>query len=137
VMKLLMAHGADPHVPTFGGTTALMAAAGVNWVVDQTYDEGQAALLETVKFCADLGMDVNAINSMGLTALHGAANRGSDEIIRFLVQRGARLDVKDKEGRTPLTWAEGVFLATHPARPKPASIALLNELATKGTPATP
>jgi hypothetical protein len=65
---------------------------------------------------------------MGLTALHGAANRGSDDIIRFLVEKGAKLDVKDKEGRTPLTWAGGVFLATHPAQPKPSSIALLKEL---------
>ena len=61
-------------------------------------------------------MDVNAVNSMGLTAVHGAANRGSDDIIQFLVEKGAKLDVKDKEGRTPLTWAEGVFLATHPAQ---------------------
>ena len=53
---------------------------------------------------------------MGLTALHGAANRGSDDIIRFLVEKGAKLDVKDKEGRTPMTWAEGVFLATHPGQ---------------------
>jgi len=125
VMKMLLAHGADPHIPTFGGTTALMAAAGVNWVVDQTYDEGPEALLDAVKLCVELGLDVNAVNSMGLTALHGAANRGSDEIIKYLVSQGARLDVKDKEGRTPLTWAEGVFLATHPARPKPSSIALL------------
>ena len=73
-------------------------------------------------------MDVNAVNSMGLTAVHGAANRGSDDIIRFLVEKGARLDVKDKEGRTPLTWAEGVFLATHPAKPKPSSIALIKSL---------
>jgi len=114
-----------------------MAAAGVNWVVDQTYDEGQPALLEAVKLCAELGMDINAINSMGLTALHGAANRGSDEIIRFLVQQGARLDVKDKEGRTPLTWAEGVFLATHPARPKTKSIDLIKQLASTQSPATP
>jgi hypothetical protein len=106
-----------------------MAAAGVNWVFDQTFDEGQPALLEAVKLCVELGMDVNAVNSMGLTALHGAANRGSDEIIRYLVQQGARVDVKDAEGRTPLTWAEGVFLATHPARPKPSSIELLKQLA--------
>jgi ankyrin repeat protein len=137
VMKLLLKHGADPQVPTFAGTTALMAAAGVNWVVDQTYDEGQAALLEAVKLCVELGMDVNAVNSMGLTALHGAANRGSDDIIRFLVQQGARLDVKDKEGRTPMTWAEGVFLATHPARPKPTSIELLKQLASARSPVTP
>ena len=128
VMRLLLAHGADPRIPTFAGTTALMAAAGVNWVFDQTYDEGPAALLDAVKLCSELGMDVNAVNSMGLTALHGAANRGSDDIIRFLVEKGARLDVKDNEGRTPLTWAEGVFLATHPAKPKPSSIALIKEL---------
>jgi uncharacterized protein len=129
VMKLLLARGADPKIPTFSGTTALMAAAGVNWVVDQTADEGAKALLEAVQLCVELGLDVNAINSMGLTAVHGAANRGSDDILRFLAGKGARLDVKDKEGRTPLTWAEGVFLATHPARPKPSTIALLKELA--------
>jgi ankyrin repeat protein len=128
VMRLLLEWGADPYVPTFGGTTPLMAAAGINWVVDQTYDEGPGALLESVKLCYDLGMDVNAVNSMGLTAVHGAANRGSDDIIQFLVQKGAKLDVKDKEGRTPLTWAEGVFLATHPAKAKPSSVALIKKL---------
>ena len=132
VMKRLLARGADPKIATFGGTTALMAAAGVNWVVDQTADEGAQALLDAVRLCVDLGLDVNAINSMGLTAAHGAANRGSDDILRYLASQGARLDVKDKEGRTPLTWAEGVFLATHPARPKPGSIALLKQL-TGGT----
>jgi ankyrin len=135
VMKLLLKYGADAKIPTYSGTTALMAAAGVNWVVDQTFDEGPAALLEAVKLCVELGMDVNAVNSMGLTALHGAANRGSDEIIRYLVEQGARIDVKDAEGRTPLTWAEGVFLATHPARPKPSSIELLKQLASTGLPA--
>ena len=137
LMKLLLKHGGDPHIPTFSGTTPLMAAAGVNWVVDQTYDEGAAALLEAVKFCVELGMDVNAVNSMGLTALHGAANRGSDEIIRFLVQQGAKLDAKDAEGRTPLTWAEGVFLATHPGRPKLKSIELIKQLASAPGSATP
>jgi ankyrin repeat protein len=135
VMRLLLAHKADPKIPTFDGTTALMAAAGVNWAVNQTYDEGPAHLLEAVKLCYDLGLDVNAVNSMGLTAVHGAANRGSDDIITFLAEKGARLDVKDKEGRTPITWAEGVFLATNPARPKPSSIALLTKLlAAQGSP---
>ncbi len=128
VMRLLLKHGADPKVATFAGTTALMAAAGVNWVYDQTYDDGPAARLEAVKLCHELGLDVNAVNSMGLTAAHGAANRGSDDILQFLADKGAKLDVKDKEGRTPMTWAEGVFLATHPARPKATSIALLKNL---------
>jgi ankyrin repeat protein len=128
VMKLLLKHGADPHIPTFGGTTALMAAAGVNWVFNQTFDEGQDALLEAVKLCVDLGLDVNAENSMGLRAMHGAANRGSDAIIQYLYEQGADLEAADKEGRTPMTWAEGVFLATNAPVAKESSIALLNTL---------
>ena len=110
------------------GAWSTMAAAGVNWVVNQTYDEGEPALLEAVKLCHELGMDVNATNSMGLTALMGAANRGSDSIIEFLVSKGARLDTKDNEGRTAYDWAEGEFLATHAPVPKPTSMALIQEL---------
>ena len=128
VMELLLEHGADPHIPTFGGTTALMAAAGINWVVSQTYTESPESLLAAARLCMALGMDVNAVNSMGLTALHGAANRGSNDIIELLVAAGARLNVTDNEGRSPLDFAHGVFLATHPAEPKPDSIALLERL---------
>lgn len=128
VMKLLLDHGADPHIQTYQGTSALMAAAGVNWVVSQTYTEGPEQLLAAVKLCFELGMDINQRNSMGLTALHGAANRGSNDIIEFLVRHGAELDAEDNEGRTPLTWAKGVFLATHPAEEKPESMALLSRL---------
>jgi ankyrin repeat protein len=128
VMKLLVAHGADPNVTTFGGTTPLMAAAGVNWVVNQTFDEGPEALLAAVRLAHDLGNDINAQNSMGLRAVHGAANRGSNDIIRYLAAHGGALDTADNEGRTPLTWAEGVFLATHPPVRKPETIALLDSL---------
>jgi len=128
VMRLLLEHRADPNIATFGGTTPLMAAAGVNWTVSQTYDEGPAALLEAVKLAHCLGNDVNAVNSMGIRAIHGAANRGSDDIIRFLVEKGAALDVADQQGRTPMAWAQGVFLATHPPEAKPRTIALLQEL---------
>ena len=129
VMRLLLEHGADPHIATFHGTTPLMAAAGVNWVVSQTYTEGPESLLAAVKLCHELGMDVNAANSMGITAVMGAANRGSDDIIEYLVANGARLDVVDNENRSPLDWARGVFLATHPPEPKPSSIALIERLA--------
>jgi len=130
VMNMLLKGGADPKIETFRGTNALMAAAGVNWVFNQTFWEGEKANLEAVKLCFDLGMtDVNKQNSMGVTALMGAVNRGSDEIIRYLVSKGAKLDIKDAEGRTAMTWAEGVFLATNPAQAKPSSIELLTQLA--------
>jgi len=68
---------------------------------------------------------------MGLAAVHGAANRGSDDVIELLARRGARLDLPDKEGRTPMTWAEGVFLATNSPMAKPSTIALLGKLTTR------
>ena len=128
LMRLLLDRGADPNIPTFAGTTALMAAAGVNWMSGQTFTESNEALMEAVKLCLDKGADVNAKNSMGVTAVIGAANRGSDDILAFLVQKGARLDVKDNEGRTPLVWAEGVFLATNAPQAKPSTIALIKKL---------
>ena len=124
-MKLLLAHGADPDIATFEGTTALMAASGVNWTVAQTYTESPQALLDAIQICLDLGADVNAVNSMGVTAMIGAANRGSNDIIRFLYGKGARIDVVDKQGRSPARWAEGVFLATTGAELKPETLALL------------
>ncbi len=131
VMKLLLEKGADPNIPTASSTTALMAAAGVNWVVAQTFTEDLPTQLEAVKLCLEKGADVNAANSMGLTAVFGAANRGADELLAFLVERGARLDVKDKEGRTPIVWAEGVFLATNAPERKPSTIALIEKLMKK------
>ena len=128
VMNLLLENGADPYIETFTGTNALMAAAGINWVVSQTWTEGPDQLLEAVQICIDLGMDVNHANSMGLSALHGAANRGSNDIIELLVLNGAQLDVVDAENRTPLDWAKGVFLATHPAETKSESVSLITTM---------
>jgi ankyrin len=136
LMRLLLSTGADPRITTFNGTNALMAAAGVNWVVGQTYSESPARWIEAVRLSLDLGYDVNAVNQMGLAAVHGAANRGSDDIIELLAKHGARLDVPDKEGRTPTTWAEGVFLATNSPVAKPSTIALLQRLL-HATPSAP
>jgi ankyrin repeat protein len=127
-MRLLLERGADPNIATFEGTTALMAAAGVNWTVAQTYTESPQALIDAINICLEHGADVNAVNSMGVTAIIGAANRGSNDIIRLLHAKGARLDVVDKQGRSPLRWAEGVFLATTGAEIKPETIAVLKEL---------
>ncbi|MBV9503650.1 MAG: ankyrin repeat domain-containing protein [Acidobacteriia bacterium] len=128
VMRLLLDHGADPNIPTYAGSTALMAASGINWSVGQTYTESKESLMEAVKLCLQKGADVNTANSMGLTAIFGAVNRGSNEIVEFLFQHGARLDLKDKEGRPLMSWAEGQFLATVPPERKPSTIALLEKL---------
>jgi ankyrin repeat protein len=128
VMRLLLEKGADPNITTLAGTTALMAAAGVNWMSGQTFSESKDALMQAVQLCLDKGADVNAKNSMGVTAVIGAANRGSDDILEFLVKKGARLDIKDNEGRTPLVWAEGVFLATNAPEAKPSTMALIRRL---------
>ena len=128
VMHLLLRHGANPNIPTYAGTTPLMVAAGVNWAVAETYDEGPEALLEAVKLTHSLGNDVNAVNSMGVAAIHGAANRGANDVIEYLAAHGARLDLADAQGRTPIDWAEGVFLATHPPVRRPETIELLERL---------
>ena len=127
-MTMLLEYDADPHITTYEGTTALMAAAGVNWTVAQTYTVSEEASLEAVKLNVALGGDVNASNSMGLTALLGAANRGSNDIIRYLADAGAKLDAQDTVGRSALRWAEGVFLAAVGAEQKPETIALLKAL---------
>lgn len=127
-MRILLKKGADPNLATKEGTTPLMAAAGINWVVGQTHSRPDDDYLNAARLCLERGADVNAVNSQGFTAMHGAANRGFDAMIKLLVEHGARVDVKDKEGRTPLTFAQGVFLAINPPVAKPGTIALLRQL---------
>jgi len=128
LMRLLVEHGADPNIKTYEGSTALMAAAGVNFVVSQTYSRSDDEYLEAAKLCLEKGADVNATNNQGFTAMHGATNRGFDKMVQLLADHGSKLDVKDKQGRTPMTFAEGVFLAVQPPVRKPTTIALLEKL---------
>ena len=128
VMRLLLENGADPNIATTQGTTALMAASGINWIPGQTYSHTEAEYVEAVKLCLARGADVNATNSLGFTAMHGAANRGWESVIQILADHGAKLDIKDNAGRTPMTFAEGIFLAVRPPEAKPKAIALLKQL---------
>ena len=128
LMRLLLEHGADPNIKTYEGSNALMAATGLNWVVAQTYSRSDDEYLEAAKLCLEKGNDVNAVNNQGFTAMHGAANRGFDKMVQLLADHGSKLDVKDKQGRTPMAFAEGVFLAVQPPVRKPTTIALLEKL---------
>src|SRR3984957_10493437 len=128
VMRLLLDHGADPNIATAQGSTALMAASGINWIPGQTYTRSEPEYVEAVKLCLERGAPVEASNSLGLTAMHGAANRGWETVIQILADHGAKVDAKDKEGRTPMVFAKGIFLAVRPPVAKPEAIALLQKL---------
>ena len=128
VMRLLLQHGADPNLATTQGSTALMAASGINWIPAQTYTRPEADYVAAVKLCLERGADVNATNTLKLAAIHGAANRGWTSIIQILADHGAILDQPDTGGRTPMVFAEGIFLAIRPPAAKPDAIALLKKL---------
>jgi ankyrin repeat protein len=113
LMKVLLAGGADPLTPNADKTTPLMVAAGVDlWNPGEdggTLPGDEPEALEAVKMLVELGNDVNAINDRGETALHGAAYRGSNTIVQYLVEQGAKLDARSNQGWTPWTIANGVF----------------------------
>ena len=83
--------------------------------------------MAAVKLCLELGIDVNAANETGFTAVMGAANKGWDDILEVLLKAGGRLDVQDAQGRTPLRWAKGEIIALHPPEEKPTTIALIEK----------
>jgi ankyrin repeat protein len=109
-MKLLLAHGADPTLaPTRSRIDPLMAAAGLGTAEQDTTGRSktQAQAIEAIQLLIDQGLDVNAQAADGQTALHGAAMQGFDDVIRFLVAEGARPNVADRDGFTPLDVALG------------------------------
>ncbi len=135
VMRVLLAHGADPSMATESGVTPLMAAAGVGRGPGNNPVPEQHAL-EAVRLCLELGNDINAVAN-GETALHGAAYRGpqgTELLIQFLVDHGAEINVKNKNQWTPLTIVEGLYFTatnTHSA----GGAELLLELGAEPSPA--
>jgi uncharacterized protein len=109
-MKILLAAGADPTLKQPRGTTALMMASGLGrglGVFAKDYGT-EADLRQAVELLVERNVDVNASTDDGITAIHLAAQGGLDSIITVLAKAGARLDVKDKRGRTPVDMAMGV-----------------------------
>jgi len=110
ILRELLAAGADPRVMTSDGTTPLMVAAGLGRATfNPTRQRGPRSLgaEESVKILIDAGAEVNAVNEADFTALHGAAFRGLNEVVEYLVAHGANINARDFRGRTPFRIAEG------------------------------
>ncbi len=110
VLRILLEAGADQHLTTVDGTTPFMAAAGLG---PATYTPRQPRGVramsseEAVRVLHEAGADINATNEANFTALHGAAFRGMNEVIEYLVAHGADIDARDFRGRTAYRMAEG------------------------------
>jgi ankyrin repeat protein len=131
-IRLLLDHGADPALTQKNHTTVLMFAAGLGrgqGVFAKDYAT-ERELLAGVKVLVEHGVDVNAFNDNGQTAMHVAA-QASDDIVRYLAAHGAGLEPRDRQGRTPVDLALGVGLRGRAGGPPPVrekTAALLRQL---------
>lgn len=109
-LRLLLAHGADPQLTTEDDINALMLAAGLGTAEQDTTGryKTMAQAIATIELMLEHGLDIDATDSRGRTALHGAALQGFDEVVAALAEHGATLDVVDDRGFTPLDTALGL-----------------------------
>ena len=110
ILEALLAAGADQHLTTVDGTTPFMAAAGLG---RSTYTPREPRGVRSpgaeaaVRILLEAGADIDAVNEADFTALHGAAFRGLNEVVEYLVANGADIDARDFRGRTAYRMAEG------------------------------
>jgi ankyrin repeat protein len=123
-MRLLIEFKADPKLASKSGDTPLMAAAGIGWAANWSVN-APYPLIDAVKYCVELGDDVNAADNRGYSALHGAAYLGDNDMINYLVSKGAKVDAKSKGGDSPADMANG---PTRFGQPHLESVALLEKL---------
>lgn len=109
--QFLIEQGADPnHTLPDTGETPLHAALcapnrpAYDHVVRVLLAGGADPRLKT-KPSAETGCFMRDARTASETPLHRAAAFGSEEVIRMLVEAGARIDARDMNGDTPLTWA--------------------------------
>jgi ankyrin repeat protein len=95
LVKLLLAHGANPHIMSSDKETPLMAACGTGFINGYNKQRTPTERLEVVKLLIELGEEVNAADSYGITPLMVAANLGDIAIVQYLVDKGADLAAHD------------------------------------------
>ena len=109
MIKLLLEKGANAKAATRNGVNGVMMAANVGTREEDMTgrNKTQREAIETIGLLLAAGADINAADTQGRTAAHGAALWGLTDVVRFLHKNGAEFDVKDKRGFTALDTALG------------------------------
>ena len=111
IMRALADNGAEPLVVMGDGTTPLMAAAAARRRREPGLApnpaEDERLVLEAARAAIDVGVEVNAADTAGNTALHTAASRRLDTVVQLLADNGADLHALNDQGQTPLARAGG------------------------------
>ncbi len=119
-----------PPVPVGGPAVhALHAAAGVGFGTSRVAQQHRSVpdgWLPAIRYLVDeLGVDPNLRDRDGYSALHHAAARGDNDVILFLVSRGADVHAISRRGQTTADLANS---PEQRAQPIPATVALLEKL---------
>ena len=127
LMRLLLELGADPLLPNEDGTTPLLAAAGVGTNSPLEEPGTEPEVMEAVKLVLERGGDINTVDKNGNTAMHGAAHKHVPSAIRFLAEKGAKIQTwnqPNSEKQTPLQIAEGVLVGMNLVTHAPTAAAI-------------
>ena len=130
-MKLLVAHGADPKVSSQQKDTPLAMAAGVGWTGNFSQNAPESFLKAVKYLVEEIGIDVNTQDVEGYTPIMGAAYRGDNEVIQYLVEHGAKLDTRMGRGWSVSDMANGpccFAIGGSLPPPHPETVALLLKL---------
>ena len=110
-MALLSELGADVFLTNEDDSTALMVAAGLGTSSPGEDPGTEAEVLEAVQLALDLGLDIDAVDARGETAMHGAAYKHLPRVATLLADAGADVTVwnrANRRGATPLGIAVGM-----------------------------
>jgi ankyrin repeat protein len=113
LMRVLLEMGADPSLSNVDGTTPLLAAAGVGTNSPIEEPGTEAEIMEAVKLTLELGADINTVDKNGNTAIHGAAHKHAPSVIRFMAEKGAKIQIWNQPNnvkQTPLQIAQGILV---------------------------